>query len=428
MEGVGIRTRYRSARRRLDPQRIADPQLRTHAANRWNRLTLLAAVIMFASTWPVLGETLAIPAYVLPVLALATVLPVATIAAGRAAVRFGWVLIVVVCLFTSLLPREAGHDDLRVAVPQFLVLIAVTFAALVTQPLGRVPVIWAVTAVTLLFAVPWHLALGWIFGLTVLAIGVAFLRYSVRSRREIAAQAEQTELAQAREEVLAERARIARELHDIVAHRMSMVVVMAQTARYRLAVADPEVPMSPAVVTEFESIAVAARDALDEVRGLLGVLRTDDTRVPGDDAAPLAPAPELTDLDDLIGSVRAAGAQVDVDSRIDADSVGGAAGLVLYRIVQESLSNALRHAPGAPILVTLEPAEADDRAAVRASVLNDPPGDDTQPAPTADAPGLGIAGMTERATALGGTLTAAPTAEGGFAVTAVVPVGPEKHT
>lgn len=444
MDRVKLRENARAAYRALDPQRISDPQLRDYFSRRWNWLALLAAVAMMAITWPVLGVTLRVPAYVLPVLALASAAPLLGIAAGRVAVRAGWVLIVAVCVVTSLLPRETGHDELRVAVPQFLVLLALIVASLLTQTLVKVPVVWLVSALTLLVAVPLDAALGWIFGLTVLAIGIAFLRYSVRSRRELAEKTEETELAQARQEVLAERTRIARELHDVVAHRMSMVVVMAQTARYRLAAAEPPEEMTPAVVTEFEAIAAAARESLDEVRVLLGVLRTEDMSAPhGPDGhrvdpstAPLQPAPAAGDLTELVDSARAAGADVELDLRLDPAAVGAAAGLVVYRIVQESLSNAVRHAPGAPILVTVEPVTGADRAAaaggepdgiepdgpaVRVSVVNDPPVHPPAPAAADRCAGFGIRGMTERAAALGGQLTAHAAAAGGFSVVALVP-------
>lgn len=405
-----------AGREMLSPERVKDPQLRAYLGLRRNWAAMLAAVTMLAVTWPQLAATLSVPAYVLPVLAVVSVLPLLGIAAGRGPVRLGWVTIVLACLATVPLPRNPGPDELRVAVPQFLILLAMTLAALCTQRLRTLPEIWLVTALTLVVILRRDLAIGWIFGLTVTAIGVAFVRYWLSSRREIAEQTEQTELARAREEVLAERSRIARELHDIVAHRMSMVVVQAQTARYRLAAAEPPEELSPAVTSEFEAIAGAARDSLDEVRALLGVLRTEDIGATGDGVPP-APAPGLADVAALVASVRAAGADVELDDRLDHDRLGDAAGLVVYRIVQEALSNAVRHAPGGAVRVTLEP---DDVAGVRVAVVNRaPPGG--APAPDTAGTGLGVHGMTERAAALGGSLRAEPTGDGGFAVTAVLP-------
>lgn len=398
---------------------VSDPDLRAYLSNRWNWLAMIAAVTMLSVTWPVLGEVLRVPAYVLPVLAVISAAPVLAVAAGPRAVWAGWIGIVVACAITAPLPKHVDGADLRIAVPQFLILIVLTTAALLTQPLRRLPTVWLITAMVLLISVRFDNADGWIFGLTVIAIGIAFARYSLRSRRQIAEQTEQTELAREREEVLAERSRIARELHDVVAHRMSMVVVMSQTARYRLAAADPSTEVSPAVAAEFEAIAGAARESLDEVRTLLGVLRTDDMRVPGDGDGELAvepPAPGVSDLGALVGDVRAAGVAVTVDDDLDHAAVGEAAGLVIYRIVQESLSNAVRYAPGADIAVRLAP---DSPGRVRVAVINSRP-----PAglviTDSRRNGLGIRGMRERASALGGSVSAEPTEEGGFAVVAIV--------
>lgn len=413
---VKIRQRLAAVRRTLpSTEQVRDPQLRAHLDSGWNWAAMLATVVMLSITWPLLGEVLRVPDYVLPVLALASVLPLLGIAAGRSMVGAGWMLIVLACLVTAPLPQEPEYDDLRIAVPQFLVLIAMTLAALLTQPLRRLPVVWLVTALTLVVCLRQDIADGWIFGLTVFAIGIAFLRYWVSSRREIAEQTEQTELARAREEVLAERSRIARELHDIVAHRMSMVVVTAQTARYRLAAAEPAEEVSPQVAAEFETIASAARESLDEVRALLGVLRTDQTHAPDGPVEP--PAPGIGGLTGLIDDARAAGVEVSLDDRAEHDAVGDAAGLVAYRIVQESLSNAVRYAPGAPVSVTLESLGG---GRLRVAVVNEPSPSGLTIVDSRRA-GLGIRGMRERATALGGTLTAEPTEAGGFAVVAVVP-------
>lgn len=420
MGGVKTRQRLASAAHALpSTERIRDPQLRAYLDNRWNWLSMLAAVTMLAITWPVLAEVLSVPAYVLPVLALPSVVPLLGVAAGRGPVLAGWILIIVTCVITAPLPALPGNDDFRIAVPQFLILLVMTAAALLTQPPARLPLIWLVTALTLLVCLTPDLAIGWISSLAVISIGIAFLRYWLRSRREIAEQTEQTELARAREEVLAERSRIARELHDIVAHRMSMVVVMAQTAPYRLAAADQPEDVSAPVTAEFEAIAAAARESLDEVRALLGVLRTGDTRVP--DAAVDPPAPGLGNVAELIDDVRAAGVRIDFDDRSDHAAVGDAAGLVVYRIVQESLSNAVRYAPGAAISVSITAGDTSvSRKPLRVSIRNER---STAGFTVADSrrAGLGIRGMIERASALGGSVVAEPTDDGGFAVIAVVP-------
>ncbi|MFT3661650.1 MAG: histidine kinase [Gordonia sp. (in: high G+C Gram-positive bacteria)] len=414
-----------SIRNLLSTEQVSDPAVRAYLDRRGNWLAMLAAVTMMAITWPVLGETLDVPAYVLPVLALVSVLPLLGIAAGSGPAWAGWIGIVVACLITAPLPKSPGHDDLRIAVPQFLILLAMTLAALVTVPLVRLFGLWLVTVIVLLICVGRNAVDGWVFALTVITIGVAFLRYWRSSRREIAEQTEQTEVHRAREEVLAERSRIARELHDVVAHRMSMVVVMSQTARYRLAQADEPEEISPAVAAEFEAIAGAARESLDEVRTLLGVLRTDETGAPDGAAEP--PAPGIDGLAALIDDVRSAGVPIEFDDASDHSAVGDAPGLVVYRIVQESLSNAVRHAPGAPVRVRVEPDP--DGTALTVTVVNEaPPAGPLvkqpariEPATGSGGRGLGVRGMRERAAALGGSLTAVPTGAGGFEVVAVVP-------
>ena len=135
--------------------------------------------------------------------------------------------------------------------------------------------------------------------------------------------------------VLEERARIARDLHDIVAHHMSLVVVQAETAGYR----HPDLP--DVAREELESISASARAALAETRALLAVLRNED------DEAEHAPQPGLEQLGELVEGARRAGQDVAADVRLDGDALRPGTSLAAYRIVQESLANAARHAPGA---------------------------------------------------------------------------------
>ena len=199
---------------------------------------------------------------------------------------------------------------------------------------------------------------------------------------------------------LEERNRIARELHDVVAHSMSVITVQASTARYRLSGLDNTVQQ------EFEEIAASSRRALGEMRGLLGILR-------GHDTAPTAPMPGLPDVAGLIESTRASGAKITYTGT-DTD-VPEAVGLTAFRVVQEALSNALRHAPGSAVTVTI----THDRQDLRVRVTNTPPARSEDPTPGAR---LGLAGIRERAAALSGTVTAGPTPDGGFELTATLPV------
>lgn len=237
-------------------------------------------------------------------------------------------------------------------------------------------------------------------------------------RMEQAERLSATETGRRRE--LEERNRIARELHDVVAHSMSVITVQASTARYR------QPGLDEAVQREFEEIAASSRRALGEMRGLLGILR-------GHDDAPTAPLPTLSDVTGLIESTRASGVAItyreahpgdgapeaagagDTESADEGDAVPEVVGLTAFRVVQEALSNALRHAPGSAITVTV----TDDGHVLRVAVSNTPPDRDDEPTPGAR---LGLAGIRERVTALGGTVSAGATLDGGFQLTAILPV------
>jgi signal transduction histidine kinase len=214
-------------------------------------------------------------------------------------------------------------------------------------------------------------------------------------------QAERLSAAETtRRRELEERNRIARELHDVVAHSMSVITVQASTARYR------QPGLDEAIQQEFEEIAASSRRALGEMRGLLGILR-------GHDTAPTAPLPGLSDVADLVESTRASGAEITYTGT-DAE-VPDAVGLTAFRLVQEALSNALRHAPGSAVAVIV----TDEGRDLRVRVTNTAPERSDEPTPGAR---LGLAGIRERAHALGGTVTAGPTPDGGFELTATLPV------
>lgn len=239
-----------------------------------------------------------------------------------------------------------------------------------------------------------------------LAVGIA-VRQLVSSRGALREERlASAELSEQRRE-LQERNRIAQELHDVVAHSMSVISVQATTAKYRLPGMDPRTEQ------EFQSIAASSRQALTEMRGLLAVLRSPDRETE------LAPQPALTDVPALVDATLGSGARIALRSNADAAaaSVPAATGLTAYRIVQEALSNAVRHSPGAEIDVAV--TLTDDRLEIE--VVNGP----------ADAPdayertpgaGLGLAGARDRAAALGGAVDAGPTDSGGFRVHAVLPL------
>lgn len=242
--------------------------------------------------------------------------------------------------------------------------------------------------------------LGGVVGTVTLAVAAVAVD-SMRSRRSLADQTELTELERARRAVLEERARIARELHDVVAHHMSLVAVRAETAPYRL----PDLP--DGLRAEFGALSGAAREALADMRRLLGLLRQDQP-------AERSPQPGLPDLPDLVDAARQAGLAVELTAPRLAEVPFGV-GECAYRIVQESLSNASRHAPGAPVTVSVD----HDPGGMLLRVVNGPSASPTD----GHGPGHGLTGMRERVSLLGGSLVAGPSADGGFVVSAVLPLG-----
>nr|WP_062341121.1 histidine kinase [Herbidospora sakaeratensis] len=220
--------------------------------------------------------------------------------------------------------------------------------------------------------------------------GAGAAGWLIRSRRDTKAALTEERGQRA---LLEERARIARELHDVVAHHMSVIAIQADAGPHR--VADPP----PELTEAFATIRSTALEGLGELRRLLGVLRAE----PG-----VAPQPSLADLDRL-----AAGATLETTG--DLATVPRGVGLNAYRIVQEALTNTMRHAPGAAVTVRVV---RDDRE-LRIGVVNTRPHDPPRASPGA---GHGILGMRERAAMLGGTLTTGPTADGGYAVSAVLPL------
>jgi signal transduction histidine kinase len=226
-----------------------------------------------------------------------------------------------------------------------------------------------------------------------------------RTRQALADQAEQTELERARLAVLEQRTQFARELHDVVAHHMSLMAIRAESAPHRLgALPEP-------VRAEFGSLSESARQALADMRRLLSVLRSDQP-------AARAPQPGLEDLPGLIGAARQAGMTVELSVPPPLDQVPPSTGMCAYRVVQEALSNAGRHAAGAPVAVSV----GCDAGTVTLQVTNGPgvPGEQRA---DGHRPGHGLTGMRERVQLLGGSLSAGPAPGGGFVVSAVLPLG-----
>ncbi len=204
-----------------------------------------------------------------------------------------------------------------------------------------------------------------------------------------------------------ERARIARELHDVVAHHISMISVQAESAR----LTTPGLPTAGAA--KLTAIGDTARAALTEMRRLLGVLREDA----GSTTPELAPQPGLRQLNDLLDEARAAtGASARLILRGPPVTLDPGVELAAYRIVQEALTNARRHAPGAAVDVEIHFVDGALQLTVR----------DNGPGPTQDrVVGHGLLGMRERAAAVGGDLRTGTGLTGGFLVQATLPTQPD---
>jgi signal transduction histidine kinase len=249
-----------------------------------------------------------------------------------------------------------------------------------------------------------------------LALAALFLGWALASHRayiaEIearAVQAERTRKEEARRQVDAERLRIARELHDVLAHGIATINVQAGVAVHVI----DERPEH--AIEALRTIKATSRAALQELRGILGVLRE-----PGEEE-PREPTPGLGQLDHLIDAARHAGVPTDLAISGRRRHLPATVDLAAYRIVQESLTNVLRHAGSTTAVVAISYAadqmtiSVDDHGSAAASVSSH-----TSP-PRAS--GYGILGMRERAHALGGELEAGPLASGGFRVRARLPIG-----
>jgi signal transduction histidine kinase len=226
-----------------------------------------------------------------------------------------------------------------------------------------------------------------------------------RRRQTAALQARTVELADEREAnaalaAEAERSRIAQELHDVLTHSVTVMVVQAQGGQ-------AAAPDTRAMTTALSRIEAIGQQTLTELRGLLRRVG-----VPAD--AVREPQPSLERVDELVSSVRNAGIDVTVARHGSVREVPASVALAAYRIIQEALTNTIRHTPGSHARVTLDYGATE----LAISVVNDGPM--SGPAPAAD--GKGLAGMRHRVTALGGTISAGPEPEGGFRLIATVPI------
>ena len=230
-------------------------------------------------------------------------------------------------------------------------------------------------------------------------------RAFVQAIRDRAEKAERTREEEARRRVAEERLRIARDLHDVVAHHIALVNVQAGVAAHVMDKRPDQAKEALAHVRE------ASRSALNELRATVGLLRQS-----GDPEAPTEPAPGLDRLDELVGTFRSAGLQVEV-ARADArTTLPAAVDLAAYRVIQEALTNVQKHAGGE---AKAEVSVVRVGPNIEITVLDNGSGEDHDPE---GGGGHGLLGMRERVSALRGTLTTGPRYGGGFRVHAILPV------
>ncbi|HUG84068.1 MAG TPA: histidine kinase [Euzebya sp.] len=299
----------------------------------------------------------------------------------------GSILVVPLCVFAAV---DRAREDIAAGV---------TVSGLAAQAiLGNVAtarpypdVVWVVSAAAL--------------------VGTVVFASTVRSRRQaqgaLLVEESRSAAQQAARAVLEERTRIARELHDVVAHHMSVIAIQAEAAPLR-AGGD-----ATALATELAEIRSTALDSMREMRRILGVLREDSG------ALPTAPAPGLDDLNDLVATARAAGLTVHTEVLGTHVALPGTVGLTAYRIVQESLANAMRHAPGSTVAIAVTYRRT---PAVLAIDVHSTAGQPDSGLGSPEGTAHGLVGMRERVMMLGGDLTTGPSADGGFLVQARVPL------
>ncbi|WP_328772198.1 sensor histidine kinase [Streptomyces sp. NBC_00286] len=232
-------------------------------------------------------------------------------------------------------------------------------------------------------------------------------RAFVHAIRERAERAERTREEEARRRVAEERLRIARDLHDVVAHHIALVNVQAGVAAHVMDKRPDQAKEALAHVRE------ASRSALNELRATVGLLRQS-----GDPEAPTEPAPGLNRLDELVGTFRNAGLPVEVARTDEGTALPAAVDLAAYRIIQEALTNVQKHA-GTEAKAEVSVVRVGPN--VEITVLDNGPGDDAEARLDKNG-GHGLLGMRERVGALGGSCTAGPRYGGGFRVHAILPV------
>lgn len=328
--------------------------------------------------------------------------------------RAPWIVLAAACTFTVV---DLITGEFRGSVVMSAVIALYTVAATTNRPTTwRVGVITmtGLTAVAMLAGpLPWYAQenLG-IFAWTGMAAAagdaVRSRRAFVDAIRERAERAERTREEEARRRVAEERLRIARDLHDVVAHHIALVNVQAGVAAH---VMDKRPDQAKEALSHVRD---ASRSALNELRATVGLLRQT-----GDPEAPTEPAPGLARLDDLVETFRHAGLPVEVACDETPADLSAGVDLAAYRIIQEALTNVQKHAGvGAKAEVSVVRVGPN----VEVTILDDGGGEKKEPGHEGDGGGHGLLGMRERVSALNGRCTAGPRYGGGFRVHAILPV------
>ncbi|MGW6581668.1 sensor histidine kinase [Streptomyces globisporus] len=389
------------------------------APKQWQRLLPYVVVLALAATFipvtiTVLASQYGVPGALAGALGVAQAAPLLMLA--HRPLQAWWIVFPAdIVSALVLLAHDPGRHDTWPWPPPTLVAYLFLLLALGLRETRRTVVaVWAATAAAgavLYLIAPSDRATGSalllpILGAVVLVIGAA-VRERGEATRRLAEQETISEAERAQRTLLEERTRIARELHDVVAHHMSVITVQADSAPYRIS------GLSEPAQEEFASIAAAARESLGEMRRLLSVLRSDGTE--GD----RTPQPGLDRLQQLVEATVRAGLPVELSLAADLGEVPSAVDLSAYRIVQEALANVVRHAPGARTQVSVR-ASAGHLGVL---VVNGPAPKPASPLESAGT-GHGLVGMRERVRLTGGTLDTGPLPDGGFRVAARMPLPP----
>ncbi|MFE6688221.1 sensor histidine kinase [Streptomyces sp. NPDC057743] len=390
---------------------------------RWVRLLPYAVAFVFAVTLLPTGINVLHNDYGMPgglAGALATAQSVPLLLAVSRPLQAWWVIFAADVICAIVLHGTDGVADRPWPWPPTVIVgyLALMVALSMRERRRTLIAVWLSTgAAGILFkaVVPAGSQSSWVL-LFVLAGVVLLLGGALRERgdaqRKLQEQETISEAERARRTLLEERTRIARELHDVVAHHMSVITVQADSAPYRISGIPQEAQ------EEFGAIAASARESLAEMRRLLGVLRSEETERQG--APEKAPQPGVGQLRKLVEATVRAGVPVELVLPDEPVVLEPAVDLSAYRIVQEALANVVRHAPGAPTRVSV--TTTGDGTRLTVLVVNEPPAPPVSTPLETSGTGHGLVGMRERVRLVDGTLDTGPLPDGGFRVAAQLPL------